>query len=97
MVLLGEVIDGREAERIGLAWCVPDAELAATCQVLGAWEPAAAPRELVRRTKQTMADVTRLSMHDDAVERELVPRSGRWTNPSSPTAWLRSNRITWSR
>jgi enoyl-CoA hydratase len=74
MVLLGEVIDGREAERIGLVWrCVPDADLAATCQALGA-RAAAAPRELLRRTKQTMADVTRLTMHDDAVERELVPQ-----------------------
>lgn len=74
MVLLGEVIDGREAERIGLVWrCVADDDLAATAQALGV-RAAAAPRELVRRTKATMADVTRLTMHDDAVERELVPQ-----------------------
>ena len=98
MVLLGEVIDGREAERIGLAWrCVPDAELAATCQVLGA-RAAAAPRELVRRTKQTMADVTRLSMHDDAVERELVPQVWSMDQPEfADRLAALQNRITGSR
>ncbi len=74
MVLLGEVLDGEAAERAGLVWrCVSDDLLLPTCHALGT-RAAAAPRELVRRTKQTMADVTRLSMHDDAVERELVPQ-----------------------
>jgi len=98
MVLLGEIIDGREAERIGLAWrCVADADLAATCHDLGV-RAAAAPRELVRRTKQTMADVTRLTMHDDAIERELIPQVWSMDQPEfADRLAALQNRITGSR
>jgi enoyl-CoA hydratase len=71
MVLFGEILDGAGAERTGLAWaCVPDDDLLATCLHL-AGRAAAAPRDLVRETKQTLADVSGLDLHDDAVEREL--------------------------
>ena len=74
MVLCGEVIGSAEAERIGLVWrAVGDDELAEATHALAA-RAAAAPRELLRRTKATLADVARLSMHDDAVERELTPQ-----------------------
>jgi enoyl-CoA hydratase len=71
LVLFGQVADGAEAERIGLAWrCVPDDELLPTARELGA-VAASAPRELVGRMKRTLADVADIDAHDDAVEREL--------------------------
>ena len=75
MVLGGEVLDGREAQRLGLVLrCFPDdAGLYDAAQAMGV-RAATAPRELLRRTKQTLADVRRISMHDDAVERELAPQ-----------------------
>lgn len=71
MVLFGDILDGAEAERVGLVWrCVPDdALLAAARQLAG--RAASAPRELVRRTKATIAAVAPLDEHDAAVEREL--------------------------
>ena len=56
-VLFGEVLDGAEAERVGLVWrCVPDDELLAAAQAM-AERAASGPHELVRRTKATIADV----------------------------------------
>lgn len=70
-VLFGDILDGADAERVGLAWrCVPDDELLPVCLQL-AGRAAAAPRDLVRRTKETLADVAPLTEHDAAVEREL--------------------------
>ena len=82
-VLFGEVLDGAEAERVGLVWrCVPDDELLPTAQAM-AERAAAAPHELVAQdqghaspTWPTIAD------HDAAVDRELdpagvVPRAAR--------------------
>jgi enoyl-CoA hydratase len=70
-VLFGEVLDGREAERVGLVWrCVPDAELLAAAQEMAA-RAAAAPHELVTRTKQTIADMATIDDHAGAVDREL--------------------------
>jgi enoyl-CoA hydratase len=74
MVLFGRVLDGRQAERVGLAWsCLPDDELLPQAREMAA-TPARAPRELVERVKQTMRDVTRLSDHPAAVDRELDPQ-----------------------
>jgi enoyl-CoA hydratase len=74
MVLFGEILDGAAAEKAGLAWrCVPDDELIAAATALAA-TAAAAPRDLVRKTKQTMADVADLPTHAEAVERELTPQ-----------------------
>jgi enoyl-CoA hydratase len=74
MVLFGEILDGPAAARAGLAWsCVPDADLAGEAHRLAA-KAAAAPRDLVERTKATMADVRTIDDHDAAVERELDPQ-----------------------
>jgi enoyl-CoA hydratase len=74
LVLFGEVLSGADAERVGLAWrCVPDDELLAVAGGLAA-TAAAAPRELVQRIKQTLADVAVLPNHGQAVERELDPQ-----------------------
>jgi enoyl-CoA hydratase len=70
-VLFGQVLDGQEAERCGLAWrCVDDHELLSAATRL-AGRAAAAPPALVRRTKQTLAAVANLETIDDAVSLEL--------------------------
>ena len=74
VVLFGRVLDGRQAERAGLAWsCVPDDELLPLALEMAS-TAARAPRELVQRVKQTMRDVTQLTDHAAAVERELDPQ-----------------------
>lgn len=71
-VLFGEVLDGREAERVGLVWrCVGDSDLLRAAQEM-AERAAAAPRELVARTKATIAAMATVDDHDAAVDRELV-------------------------
>ncbi len=73
-VVCGEILSGREAERVGLAWrCVPDGELAAAAHALAA-RAAAAPRELAMRTKATIAAMADVATHAEAVETELVPQ-----------------------
>jgi enoyl-CoA hydratase len=73
-VLFGEVLDGTEAERIGLVWrCVDDDALLSTAREL-AGRAAAAPRELVIRTKATIAAMATIDDHDAALERELEPQ-----------------------
>jgi enoyl-CoA hydratase len=73
-VLFGEVLDGREAERVGLVWrCVPDADLLGAAQEMAA-RAAAAPHELLQRTKQTIADMATIDDHAAAVDRELGPQ-----------------------
>lgn len=53
MVLFGEVVDGEDAARLGLAWsCVDDADLLETSLAL-ARRAAAMPTVLARRTKAT--------------------------------------------
>ena len=73
-VLFGEVLDGAEAERVGLVWrCVPDDELLGAAQVM-AERAASGPHELARRIKATIADMADVDDHDAAVDRELVPQ-----------------------
>jgi enoyl-CoA hydratase len=73
-VLFGEVLDGAEAERVGLVWrCVPDDELLAAAQAM-AERAASAPRELAARTKATIADMAGIADHPAAVDRELIPQ-----------------------
>ena len=73
-VLFGEVLDGAEAERIGLVWrCVDDDALLPTAREL-AGRAAAAPRELVIRTKATIAAMATIDDHEAALERELEPQ-----------------------
>jgi len=73
-VVFGEVMDGAEAERVGLVHrCVDDDQLLAAAQEMAA-RAASAPRELVvevKRTIQAMADV---ADHPAAVKRELDPQ-----------------------
>ncbi|MCU1354434.1 MAG: putative enoyl-CoA hydratase [Acidimicrobiales bacterium] len=73
-ILFGEVLDGAEAERVGLAWrCVADDELMPTALDMAA-RAATTPRELLVRTKATLADMAQVESHDEAVERELDPQ-----------------------
>lgn len=74
LVLFGDVVDGEEAARIGLAYrCVADDELLATAHALAA-RAAAAPHELVTLTKATLGDVARIDEHAAAVAAELEPQ-----------------------
>jgi enoyl-CoA hydratase len=73
-VLFGEVIDGAEAERVGLAHrCVDDGELMTAAQAMAA-KAAAAPKELSVVIKRTIQDMATVTTHDDAVDRELEPQ-----------------------
>lgn len=73
-VVFGEVLDGAEAERIGLVWrCVDDDALLATAQTM-ARRAAEAPRELVTTTKATIAEMASIDDHPAAVARELDPQ-----------------------
>ena len=73
-VLFGEVMDGAEAERVGLVHrCVDDDALLDAAQEMAA-RAADAPRELVIRVKQTLLDMAHIETHADAVDRELEPQ-----------------------
>jgi enoyl-CoA hydratase len=73
-VLFGEVLDGVSAARVGLAWtCVDDDRLLDAAHELAA-RAAAVPRELVVRTKATLAAVRATPTHDEAVRLELSPQ-----------------------
>jgi enoyl-CoA hydratase len=70
-VLFAQVLDGAEAERVGLVWrCLPDDGLVDRA-VEFAQRTAAAPSELVRRVKRTIQQIGALDDHGLAVEREL--------------------------
>ena len=74
LVVFGDVVDGTEAERVGLAYrCVDDDDLLAAAHALAA-RAASAPRELLKTTKQTLADMASVTAHDAAVDRELEPQ-----------------------
>lgn len=71
MVLFSEVLSGREAERVGLAWrCVGDDELVAHALAM-ATKAAAAPGVLVRRTKEIINGTEDIRTSTDAVEHEI--------------------------
>jgi enoyl-CoA hydratase len=73
-VLFGEVLDGAEAERVGLVWrCVPEDELLDAARTM-AERAEAAPNELVARTKATIAAMADVADHPAAVDRELEPQ-----------------------
>jgi enoyl-CoA hydratase len=73
-VLFGEVLDGAEAERVGLVYrCVDDDALLATAQEMAA-RAASAPRELLIRTKETIQAMADVDDHPGAVARELDPQ-----------------------
>ncbi len=74
MVLCGQIVDGVEAERIGLAYrCVDDADLLTNAQAM-AERAASGPRELVIEVKKTLATMAGVDTHNDAVEVELTPQ-----------------------
>jgi enoyl-CoA hydratase len=76
-VVFGQVLDGAEAERVGLAYkCVPDDELLSAAHDF-ARGAASAPRDLAILTKQTILDMADIDAHPDAVEREFDPQL--WT------------------
>ncbi|HEY5875348.1 MAG TPA: enoyl-CoA hydratase [Ilumatobacteraceae bacterium] len=73
-VVFGEVMDGAEAERLGLVHrCVDDDALLAAAQAM-AKRAAEAPRELAITVKQTIKDMADISEHPAAVKRELDPQ-----------------------
>lgn len=73
-VVFGELLSGKDAERLGLVWkCVEDAELMDAARSLAA-RAAAAPRELLMSTKRTIQSMPSVASHDEAVERELLPQ-----------------------
>lgn len=73
-VVFGEVMDGAEAERVGLVHrCVDDDQLAAVAHEMAA-RAASAPRELVIEVKKTIIDMADVRTHPEAVDRELTPQ-----------------------
>jgi enoyl-CoA hydratase len=73
-VLFGEVMDGTEAERVGLVHrCVEDGDLLTAAQEMAA-RAASAPRELLIRTKETIQAMASIGDHPAAVARELDPQ-----------------------
>lgn len=71
MVLFGEVADGEEAARVGLAWrCVDDDRLLDEALDL-ARRAASTPRDLLGRAKVTIDAMSEVADHESAVLREL--------------------------
>ncbi len=71
MVLFSEVLDGRRAAEVGLAWkCVPNEELLEAAEALAA-KAASAPRELLMRTKETIHRTQTIATGNEAVDNEL--------------------------
>jgi enoyl-CoA hydratase len=72
MVLFGQVVDGRGAERIGLVWRSVEPDELLDEAVVVAAHAASNPKPLLAATKQTMADMIGIDDHPSAVERELT-------------------------
>jgi enoyl-CoA hydratase len=73
-VIFGEILDGAEAERVGLVWkCVDDDALLAAAHEMAA-RAASAPRELLKVTKETIQAMSGIDAHHDAVKREIEPQ-----------------------
>ena len=73
-VIFGDILDGAEAERVGLAWkCVDDDKLLDVAHEMAA-RAASRPRELLKVTKRTIQDMAHVAEHPVAVERELDPQ-----------------------
>jgi enoyl-CoA hydratase len=73
-VLFGEILNGEEAARVGLAYrCYEDDELLAAAQTMAA-RAASAPRELIEVTKVTIGEMAGVATHAEAVEHELGPQ-----------------------
>lgn len=73
-VVFGQILDGKECERVGLAFrSVPRDELADVAQAFAA-RAASAPRALAITTKATIQAMADVDNHPDAVARELEPQ-----------------------
>ncbi len=73
-VLFGQVLDGAEAERVGLAWrCVDDDALLDEAVAM-ADRAASGPPELVAKIKASINRMADVATHDEAVELELEPQ-----------------------
>ena len=73
-VVFGEVLDGKEAERVGLVWrCVDDDQLLNTAQEMAA-RAGSTPRELILETKATIKLMANIGTHVEAVRAELDPQ-----------------------
>jgi enoyl-CoA hydratase len=73
-VVFGEVMDGEEAERVGLVHrCVDDDQLLAAAQTM-AERAASAPRDLAIEAKKTIQAMADIDTHSAAVKRELDPQ-----------------------
>ncbi|MGB3734982.1 MAG: enoyl-CoA hydratase-related protein [Ilumatobacter sp.] len=73
-VVFGQILDGKECERVGLAFrSVPRDELADVAQAFAA-RAASAPRALAITTKATIYAMADVDNHPDAVARELEPQ-----------------------
>ena len=73
-VVFGEVLDGAEAERVGLVYrCVDDEVLLDAAHEMAA-RAASAPPELARVTKATIQAMADVDDHPSAVARELEPQ-----------------------
>jgi enoyl-CoA hydratase len=73
-VVFGEVLDGAEAERVGLVHrCVDDDQLLTAAHEMAA-RAASAPRELAITAKATIRDMADVADHPAAVARELEPQ-----------------------
>jgi enoyl-CoA hydratase len=81
VALFGEVLDGAEAERTGLAWrCVDDDALLDTAAAI-AGKAAGVPPALARRLKATLATMAAVASHDEAVDVELEAQVWSMTQP----------------
>ena len=73
-VVFGEVMDGAEAERVGLVHrCVDDDQLLVAAHQMAA-RAATAPRALLVEVKQTIQAMADVDDHPAAVKRELDPQ-----------------------
>jgi enoyl-CoA hydratase len=84
MTVFGQMLDGPEAERTGLALRMVDGDhdaLVAAAVELAA-PAAAAPRELVITTKRSMRTTASLDAHAEAVEVELVAQLESMRSPA---------------
>lgn len=73
-VVFGDVLDGREAERVGLAYrSVPGDDLLDVAHEFAA-RAASAPRELALAAKRTIQDMAGIGDHASAIARELEPQ-----------------------
>lgn len=71
LTLFEETLDGRGAERVGLAWrCVPDADLVATA-VQMAGRAARHPAELARKLRHTIGRMETVAEYGSAVQIEM--------------------------